>query len=134
MFFHPKNLKSENNNLWFKPWFNILLLTQSIVCATVDSQCLEYLRYITLDFMSNFLVVVVLCPMRTRTLVLSTWFSKNLQPCLSSLRKRSSPRRPTKPHKSISSHLQLYPFYHQSWKPQENITSKTCFLISVRRK
>ena len=38
MFFHPKNLKSENNN----PWFNILLHTQSIVCATVDSQCLEY--------------------------------------------------------------------------------------------
>ena len=44
MFFHPKNLKSENNN----PWFNILLHTQSIVCATVDSQCLEYLGYITL--------------------------------------------------------------------------------------
>ena len=48
MFFHPKNLKSENNNPWFKPWFNILLHTQSIVCATVDSQCLEYLGYITL--------------------------------------------------------------------------------------
>ena len=44
MLFHPKNLKSENNN----PWFNILLHTQSIVCATVDSQCLEYLGYITL--------------------------------------------------------------------------------------
>ena len=37
MFFHPKNLKSENNNLWF----NILLHTQPIVCATVDSQCLD---------------------------------------------------------------------------------------------
>ena len=48
MFFHPKNLKSENNNPWFKPWFNILLHTQSIECATVDSQCLEYLGYITL--------------------------------------------------------------------------------------
>ena len=48
MLFHPKNLKSENNNLWFKPWFNVLLHTQSIVCATVDSQCLEYLGYITL--------------------------------------------------------------------------------------
>ena len=48
MFFHPKNLKSENNNTWFKPWFNILLHTQSIVCATVDSQCLEYLGYINL--------------------------------------------------------------------------------------
>ena len=48
MFFHPKNLKSENNNPWFKPWFNILLHTQSIVCATVDSQCLEDLGYITL--------------------------------------------------------------------------------------
>ena len=45
MFFHPKNLKSENNN----PWFNILLHTQSIVCATVDSQCLEYLGYMTLQ-------------------------------------------------------------------------------------
>ena len=43
MFFHPKNLENENNNPWFKPWFNILLHTQSIVCATVDSQCLEYL-------------------------------------------------------------------------------------------
>ena len=46
MFFHPKNLKSENNNPWFKPWFNILLYTQSIVCATVDSQCLEHLGYV----------------------------------------------------------------------------------------
>ena len=44
MFFHPKNLKGENNNPRFKPWFNILLHTQSIVCATVDSQCLECLR------------------------------------------------------------------------------------------
>jgi hypothetical protein len=33
-------LKSENNN----PWFNILLHTQLIVCATVD----RYLGYITL--------------------------------------------------------------------------------------
>ena len=31
-----------------KPRFNILLHTQSIVCATVDGQCLEYLVYITL--------------------------------------------------------------------------------------
>ena len=45
MFFHPKNLKSENNKPWFKPWFNILMHTQSIVCATVDRQCLEYLGY-----------------------------------------------------------------------------------------
>ena len=44
MFYHPKNLKSENNN----PWSNILLHTKSIVCATVDSQCLEYLGCITL--------------------------------------------------------------------------------------
>ena len=29
------SLKSERNNPWFKPWFNILLHTQSIVCATV---------------------------------------------------------------------------------------------------
>ena len=52
MFFHPKTLKSENNNPWFKPWFNILLHTQSIVRSTVDSQCLEYLGYITLHFLS----------------------------------------------------------------------------------
>ena len=49
MFFHPKNLKSENNNTWFKPWFDILLHTHSIVCAIVDSQCLEYLGCITLQ-------------------------------------------------------------------------------------
>ena len=48
MFFHPKNLKSENNKPWFKPWFNILLHTKSIVCATIESQCLEYLGNITL--------------------------------------------------------------------------------------
>ena len=48
MYFHPEDLKSERNNPWFKPWFNILLHTQSIVCATVDSQCLEYLGYMTL--------------------------------------------------------------------------------------
>ena len=46
MFFHPKNLKRENNN----PWFNILLYTQSIVCAIVDSQCLEYSGYTTLEY------------------------------------------------------------------------------------
>ena len=44
MFFHPKNLKSENND----PWSNTLLHTQSIVCATVYSWCLEYLGFITL--------------------------------------------------------------------------------------
>ena len=31
MYFYPKNLKSERN----KPWFNFLLHTQSMVCATV---------------------------------------------------------------------------------------------------
>jgi hypothetical protein len=41
-------MESERNNPWFKPWFNILLHTQSILCATVYSQCLEYLGYITL--------------------------------------------------------------------------------------
>ena len=45
--FHYRN--SSNNNPWFKPWFNILLHTQSIVIATVNSQCLEYLGYITLS-------------------------------------------------------------------------------------
>ena len=35
--FHPKNMKRENNNPRFKSGFNILLDTQSIVCATVDS-------------------------------------------------------------------------------------------------
>ena len=42
------SLKSERNNQWFKPWFNILLHTQSNVCATVQGQCLEYLGYKTL--------------------------------------------------------------------------------------
>ena len=46
-FFHPKNLKSENNNPWIKPWFNILMHTQSIVCATLESQ-LKNLGFITL--------------------------------------------------------------------------------------
>ena len=41
------SLKSERNNSWFKPWFDILLHTQSIVCATVAGQCLEYLGYIS---------------------------------------------------------------------------------------
>ena len=50
MFFHPKNLKSESNN----PWFNVLLHTQSIVCAKVDSHCLEYLRCITLSLSCKF--------------------------------------------------------------------------------
>ena len=60
MSFQPKSVKSENNNPWFKPWFNILLHTQSIVCATVDSQCLEYLGYITLH-------------QDSRNLKISTW-------------------------------------------------------------
>ena len=38
------SLKSEINSPWFKPLFNILLHTQSIVFATADSQCLEYLE------------------------------------------------------------------------------------------
>ena len=41
------SLKSERNNPWFKPWFNILLHTQFIVYATVLGQCLEYLGCIT---------------------------------------------------------------------------------------
>ena len=44
MFFCPNNLKSENNNPRFKPWFDILLHTQQYL----DSQYLEYLGYITL--------------------------------------------------------------------------------------
>ena len=43
MFFHQKNLKSENNNPWFKPWSNILRHTQSIVCAPLDSQVFRVL-------------------------------------------------------------------------------------------
>ena len=42
------SLKSKRKNPWFKPWFNILMHTQLIVCATVYGQCLEYLVYITL--------------------------------------------------------------------------------------
>ena len=56
MFFHPNNMRSENNNPWLKPLFNILLHTQSIVCATVDSHCLEYLGYITLK-------MIWICPL-----------------------------------------------------------------------
>ena len=48
-FFRPRNLKIENDNPWFNPWFNILPHTQSIVCATIDSPCLEYLEYITFN-------------------------------------------------------------------------------------
>jgi len=33
MFFYPKNLKTENNNPWFKPWFNILLYTIKSITA-----------------------------------------------------------------------------------------------------
>ena len=42
-----ENWKERINPL-FKPCFNILLHIQSIVCATVTGQCLEYLRCITL--------------------------------------------------------------------------------------
>ena len=37
-------MKSENRDPWFKPGLNILMHTQSIVCAIVDSYCLEYLK------------------------------------------------------------------------------------------
>ena len=43
MFFHPKDLKIENDNPWFKLWFNILLHTQSIVCATADTSAFRVL-------------------------------------------------------------------------------------------
>ena len=42
------SFKSERNNSWFKLWFNILLHTKSIACATVFGQCLGYLGYIIL--------------------------------------------------------------------------------------
>ena len=42
MFFRPENLKREKYNPWFKLWFDILMHTQSIMCVTVDSWCLEY--------------------------------------------------------------------------------------------
>ena len=51
MFFQPtwKTWKVKIINHDLNPgWFNILLRTQSIVCATLDSHCLEYLGYITL--------------------------------------------------------------------------------------
>ena len=53
MFFHQKNLKSENDNPQFKSWFNILLHTQSIVCATVDSQCFRVLGIYNFDAECN---------------------------------------------------------------------------------
>ena len=48
-----KSLKNERNKPWFKPWFNISLHTQSIVCATVRGQRLEYLGCITLVIIWN---------------------------------------------------------------------------------
>ena len=90
-FFHPKNLKSESNNPWFKPWFNILLHTQSIVCATVDSQCLEDLGYITLGRVRNSahlgcqeLAVLEICRIHKWTTM-----NSNLGNRFSPLRKRS---------------------------------------------
>ena len=59
MFFHPKKLKSETFNPWFKPRFIILLHTQSIVCATVG-RCLKYLRNITL-LVAKFAVILQYC-------------------------------------------------------------------------
>ena len=47
------SLKSERSNRWFKPWFNILLHTQSVMCATVYDKCLEDLRHITLSVLST---------------------------------------------------------------------------------
>ena len=46
--FSLNNLKSENNNPRFKQWFNILLHKQSTVCATANSQCLEFMGDMTL--------------------------------------------------------------------------------------
>ena len=53
MFFHPKDLKSENNQSHDLNHYLIFYCTTMIVCATVDSQCLEYLGYITLSLSSN---------------------------------------------------------------------------------
>ena len=39
-------VKCPKTHWLFKPWFNILLHTQSIVYGTVQGQCLEYLGYI----------------------------------------------------------------------------------------
>ena len=47
MFFHLQNLKIENNNPWFKPWFD---------CVCHSCQCLEYLGYITLK-------MIWICPL-----------------------------------------------------------------------
>ena len=91
MFFHPKNLKSENNNPWFKPWFNILLHTQSILCATVDSQCLEYLGCITLAPGCH--------PPQEKWKVTATWnFERNFQ-------KSGHPDKLAQPFEKVSEHL-----------------------------
>ena len=42
MFLRSKDLKSENDNPWSKPLFDI-----------ADSQCLEYFGYITLSLGTN---------------------------------------------------------------------------------
>ena len=74
-------MKSEKNNPWFNPWFDILLHTKSIVCATVDtidSQCLEYLEYITLllvlHSLSNFFQPKLGCCLDTIVIVYNLQF------------------------------------------------------------
>ena len=67
-FLTQKNLKGENIN----PRFNILLHTQSIVCATVASQCLEYLGYITLSMGKH---ILAMCG---DILKILNWASKNI--------------------------------------------------------
>ena len=71
--FTPTKLESENNKPWFQPWINVL---HNQLCATVDSQCLEYLGYITLDNASSAL-----------------WFSTLLFFAKKSFRRRKSDNR-----------------------------------------
>ena len=46
-------LEKWNKYPWFKPWFNIVLHTQSIGYATEYGQCLEHSGYVTLPQTKN---------------------------------------------------------------------------------
>ena len=59
----------------FKPRFNILLYTQSIVCATVQGQYLEYLGCITLT-----LACLPACDVRYITFFSSVFVMQHVRP------------------------------------------------------
>ena len=51
MYFHHQNLKSKRSNLWFKPWFNILLQSQSKKIKSVFRVLGTYIFWQNYEFM-----------------------------------------------------------------------------------